>query len=84
MAERLMPPAMTDDEWQAYVTNEAAKAVGEWLEGRGRLHQPIAALTMADLEAMASNAITCFVALASARIRDQPEGAEDMTRLLLG
>jgi len=42
---------MTDDEWQAHVTREAAKAIGEWLEGRGRLHQPIAALTLPELEA---------------------------------
>ena len=34
---------MNSDEWQAHVTREAAKAMGEWLEGRGRLHQPIAA-----------------------------------------
>ena len=49
---------MTDDEWQAHVTREAAKAIGEWLEGRGRLHQPIRCLTMPELEAMAQNAIS--------------------------
>jgi hypothetical protein len=49
---------MTSDQWQAHVTREAAKAIGQWLEGRGRLHQPIAALTMAELEAMAANAIS--------------------------
>ena len=56
MAQRLT--AMNSDEWQAHVTREAAKAMGEWLEGRGRLHQPIAALSLADLEAMAANAIS--------------------------
>jgi len=75
---------MTDDEWQAHVTREAAKEVGKWLEGRGRLSQPIAALTMADLEAMASNAISRFIVLASQRIKEQPAGNEDLTRLLLG
>ncbi|MEW5704894.1 MAG: hypothetical protein AB1781_09980 [Pseudomonadota bacterium] len=75
---------MTDDEWQAHVTREAAKEVGKWLEGRGRLNQPIAALTMADLEAMASNAISRFIVLASRRIKEQPTGYEDLTRLLLG
>jgi hypothetical protein len=75
---------MTDDEWQAHVTREAAKEVGKWLEGRGRLKQPIAALTMADLEAMASNAISRFIVLASQRIKEQPAGSEDLTRLLLG
>ncbi|MGE0661040.1 MAG: hypothetical protein AB7O63_16210 [Reyranellaceae bacterium] len=75
---------MTADEWQAHVTREAARAMGRWLEGRGRLHQPIAALTLPELEAMAANAIARFVVLASQRIRDQPDDAEDLTRLLLG
>ena len=75
---------MTSDEWQAHVTREAAKAMGEWLEGRGRLHQPIATLTLADLEAMASNAIGRFVAMRPERIRSEADNAEDLTRLLLG
>ncbi len=75
---------MTDDEWQTHVTREAAKAVGEWLEGRGRLHQPIRCLTMPDLEAMAANAISRFVVLATERIKAQPEESGDLTRLLLG
>ena len=75
---------MTRDQWQAHVTREAAKAIGQWLEGRGRLHQPIAALTMAELESMATIAISRFVVLASQRIRDCPEDSEDLTRLLLG
>jgi hypothetical protein len=75
---------MTADEWQAHVTREAAKAMGQWLEGRGSLHQPIASLTLADLEAMATNAISRFIVLASHRIKDQPDDAEDLTRLLLG
>ena len=75
---------MTADEWQAHVTREAAKAMGQWLEGRGRLHQPIAALTLHDLEAMAVNAISRFIVLASHRIKDQPDDAEDLTLLLVG
>jgi len=75
---------MTADEWQRYVTTEAARAIGEWLEGRGRLHQPIARLTLTELEAMAGSAIARFVVLASERIRDQPDDALDLTRLLLG
>ena len=63
---------MTDDEWQAHVTHEAAKAIGEWLEGRGRLHQPIRSLTMPELEAMAQNAISRFIVLASQRIAEAP------------
>ena len=81
MAQRLT--AMNSDEWQAHVTREAAKAMGEWLEGRGRLHQPIAALSMADLEAMATNAISRFVVLGMERIRTPADNAEALTRFLL-
>jgi len=73
---------MTADEWQAHVTLEAAKAIGQWLEGRGRLHQPIAALTMADLEAMATYAIARFVVLGSEWIWERPDES-DLTRILL-
>ena len=79
MAERV-----TNDEWQAHVTREAAKAIGEWLEGRGRLHQPIRVLKLAELDAMASNAISRFIVLASHRIKEQPEDSGDLHRLLLG
>jgi hypothetical protein len=33
---------------------------------------------------MAANAIARFIVLASHRIKDQPDDAEDLTRLLLG
>lgn len=75
---------MASDEWQARVTREAAKAMGEWLEGRGRLHHPIATLALADLEAMAANAITRFVLLGTERIRTKADNAEDLTRFLFG
>ena len=74
---------MTGDEWQAHVTREAALAMGEWLEGRGRLHQPIHQLTLSELEAMAANAISRFIVLASARIKEQPEDNDELRRLLL-
>ena len=75
---------MTDDEWQTHVTREAAKAIGEWLEGRGKLHQPIRCLTMPELEAIAQNAISRFIVLASQRIaqhHDQP-GSQKLSMLL--
>lgn len=75
---------MTDDEWQAHVTREAAKAIGQWLEGRGRLQHSIRCLTMPDLEAMAANAISRFVVLATERIKARPQESGDLTRLLLG
>ena len=74
---------MTDDEWQAHVTREAAREIGEWLEARGRLEKPIRSLTMRDLEAMADNAISRFIVLASHRIRDRPESSGALTSLLL-
>ena len=77
---------MTDDEWQAHTTHEAAMAIGEWLEGRGRLHQPIRCLTMPELEAMAQNAISRFIVLASQRIAEAPEEGESrkLSMLLMG
>ena len=74
---------MTDDEWQAHTTREAAKAIGRWLEGRGGLHQPIRSLTMRDLEAMAARANDRFVVLAAARLREQPEAAATNLRWLM-
>lgn len=74
---------MTGDAWQAHVSREAARAVGAWLEARGRLHQPIRSLTMAELEAIATAAIGRFVVLASERIEARPDESEDLTRLLL-
>ena len=76
---------MTDDEWQAHVAREAGKAMGEWLEGRGGLHRPIRSLTLPDLEAMAQNAISTFIVMASERIRERPdESASQKLSILLG
>ena len=74
---------MTDESWQAHVTREAARDIGRWLEGRGRLHQPITVLNLGELEGMATAAISRFVVLASERIREWPEDSEDLTALLL-
>lgn len=74
---------MTDDAWQAFVTTEAARAIGAWLEARGRLHQPITALTLRELESLASAAISRFVVLASERIRERPEETADLRDLLM-
>lgn len=84
MAEHINPGSMTSNEWQAYVTHEAAKEIGEWLVARGRLHQPIRTLKMVELEAMAANAISRYVLLGVTRVREQPKENEDLTRLLLG
>jgi hypothetical protein len=74
---------MTDDEWQAHVNHEAAKAMGEWLEGKGRLHQPIRSLTMPELEAMAQNAISVFIVKASHRIKERPNESASQTLSML-
>ncbi len=74
---------MTSNEWHAHVTREAAKAIGQWLEGRGKLHHPIRCLTMAELEAMAANAIGRFVVLASERAQEQPAETGKMHDLLI-
>ena len=76
---------MTNDEWQAHVAREAAKAIGEWLEGRGGLHQPIRCLTMPELETMAQNAISVFIAKTSERIAQRPDEPESRRlSMLLG
>ena len=74
---------MTEDEWQAHVTREAAKEIGAWLEARGRLDQPIRSLTMRELEALAQNAITQFIVLASRRVAEEPEDTRDLRRFLM-
>src|SRR5512147_2030779 len=74
--------AMTDEAWQAHVTREAAREIGRWLEGRGRLQQPIASLSLAELEGMATAAISRFVVMATERIRERPQDSEDLTALL--
>lgn len=76
---------MTNDEWQTHVTRMAAKAMGEWLEGRGGLNQPIRCLTMPDLEAMAQNAISVFIVKTSERISEHPDEPESQRlSILLG
>jgi hypothetical protein len=76
---------MTDDEWQAHVNHEAARAMAEWLEARGRLHLPIRSLTMHELELLAQNAISRFIVLTSKRIAQRPsDPASQKLSLLLG
>ena len=74
----------TADEWQAHVTTEAARAMGRWLEARGRLDRPIASLTLRDLECMAMSAISRFIVLSSERRTAAPDKEErDALDLLL-
>lgn len=75
---------MTADEWQAHVTREAAQEIGRWLEARGRLDRPIASLGVADLDAMASVAISRFIVLASQKVREAPAAHPDLENLLMG
>lgn len=76
---------MTPDEWQAHVTRAAALEIGTWLEARGRLHQPIASLTLGDLEAMAVNAISRWIVMQSERLHQQDWPQDNpIATLLLG
>ena len=65
---------------------EAAKAMGEWREARGRLHQLIRCLPMPEREAMAESASSRFIVLASQRIAQRPDepGSQKLSMLLLG
>ena len=74
---------MTDDEWQAHVTQEAAKEIGAWLEARGGLEKPIRSLSLHDLEAMADNAISRFIVLASRRIHEKPQDTKPLRSSLM-
>jgi len=71
------------DAWQAHTTREAAKAIGQWLEERGRLHMPIHSLTMPELEAMAISAISSWIVLNTNRAKDDPSHAEAVKWLML-
>ncbi|MCB1342897.1 MAG: hypothetical protein KDK24_17880 [Pseudooceanicola sp.] len=51
--------------------------IGKWLEARGKLHQPIASLSLGDLEAMASNAISRWIVLQSGMRQSAERPAED-------
>ena len=76
-------PPSEADRWQAQVTREAALEIGKWLEARGRLHQPIASLTLGDLEAMASNAISRWIVLQAQRLHRQDCPQDDPIAMLL-
>ena len=83
MAQRLETLA-PDDAWRDFVVCEAGKEIGQWLEGRGRLHHPIARLTLGELTIMADNAISRFIVLASERIAKQDPQDNALTRFLYG
>jgi hypothetical protein len=74
---------MTPDEWQVHVTRAAALEIGTWLEARGRLHQPIASLTLGDLDAMAVNAISRWIVLQSEHLHRLDWPQEDPIAMLL-
>lgn len=74
-------PPSHEDQWQAHVTREAALAIGEWLLASNRLDAPVKALSLPDLEAMATAAISRWVKVWSERLDDAPE---EIKSLLLG
>jgi hypothetical protein len=86
LAQRLTRRAVTEDEWQAHVNHQAAKAIVKWLEGRGGLQRPIRCLTIPELEAMAQNAISVFIAETSQRLAERPNEPESqkLSMLLMG
>lgn len=76
---------MSEDEWQAHVTREAAREMGEWLSARGagKLRNPIASLTRQELEAMAASAISRWIVLQSERLAKANWPRDDPIRKLL-
>ncbi len=84
-SDKASRPPSEADQWQAQVTREAALEIGKWLEARGRLHQPVASLTLGDLEAMAVSAISRWIVLQSERLHRQDWPPDDpIGALLLG
>jgi hypothetical protein len=78
---------VSDDEWQAHVTREAAREIGEWLSARGagKLQSHIASLTLSELEAMAASAISRWIVLQSERLAQANWPHQDpIGKLLLG
>jgi hypothetical protein len=73
---------LSDDDWQAFTVQEAAKAIGQCLEARGRLDQPIKRLTMRDLERMADSAVSRWVVVNSYRLKVCPRPPPNLTWLL--
>jgi hypothetical protein len=76
---------MTEEEWQAHVSREAAREIGEWLSARGagKLTRPIASLTLPELEAMAEAAISRWIVLQSERLARAAWPRDDPVRTLL-
>ena len=74
---------MTENEWLDHVTHEAAEAIGQWLERRGKLHQPIRSLIMPELEGMAAAAIGRYGALRSKRQKTELNEKVDLIPPLL-
>lgn len=68
-----------EDAMQAAMVRAAALAIGDWLEGRGRLHQPIASLTLNDLDAMAANAVSAWILARQRAARDATKKADHPT-----
>lgn len=60
--------AMTDDQFQAFATREAAMAIGDWLMASVNLKRPIRSLTAFELECLATAAISRWIVCRSERM----------------
>ena len=84
-SDKASRPPSEADRWQAQVTRGAALEIGRWLEARGRLHQPIASLSLGDLEAMATAAISRWIVLQTEKHQRAGWPSEDpIATVLLG
>lgn len=59
---------LSEAEWLVFLRRETAMEIGRWLEGRGRLEQPIRVLTLRELEAIAEAATARWIQLNSLRL----------------
>ncbi|MBI1209269.1 MAG: hypothetical protein GC191_18530 [Azospirillum sp.] len=58
---------MSEDAFQAHATREAALAIGDWLLAGVKLTRPVRSLTRAELEHMATAAISRWITVRASR-----------------
>lgn len=64
--------AMSEDAFQAHATREAALAIGDWLLASVMLNRPIRSLTRAELESLATTAISRWIVIRAQRAAAGP------------
>jgi hypothetical protein len=67
-----MDGPLTEDELQRAATAAAATAIGEWLLESGRLAAPIRSLTFAELQGIATAAVSGWIVARADQAKTEP------------